>query len=901
MTRESATLESWPRIAEILDRALDLPPAERAAFVAEAAGGDPALAAEAQALVAAAAEAGDFLETPVGEIAAELLAEPGDGDHEETLEWPPFGPYQLVRQIGGGGMGEVYEAFDPRLARRVALKLLPARSRDPDAKERFVREARAAAAVDHPHLCSVYDVGEAADGRLFLVMAYYQGETLAEKIARGPLPVAEARAIAVQVARGLEAAHQAGIVHRDVKPSNVMLTEHGETEPGLANAGRASPGRANAGRASPGRASAGRASAGRASPGRASAGRAKILDFGVARIAGSVSLTRTGSSPGTPAYMSPEQIRADPTDVRTDVWSLGVVLYEMLAGRRPFAEDSWVALTHAILERPPEPIERVRGEVSTALARVVARALAKDPGERYRTITELLADLETGAVPALPAVRQRWRRIAAAVLLVAALLATGWWFSGAGRPPAPADIDSIAVLPFENVGGDPDAEYLSDGLAEALIYHLAQIEDLRVAPRSAAFRYRGQAIDAGQVGGELDVRSLVMGRVEQRGEELAISVDLTDLEDQRQLWGAHYRRRASDLLAVRREIALAISLRLRPRLTSTAELVRRETESTEAFRLYLRGRFHFNRRTAEGLGQAIDDFRQAIALDPAYARAYAGLADAHVILSHWGAVRPSEAYPRAAAAVRKALALDDSLAEAHTAYGVILHCWEWDWEGAEAVFRRAIELDPDYPFAFHIYGATLSSLGRHEEAIALVERALELDPLSPMINTVLVRAHVWARRPERAIEEAKRTLKLHPGFPPTHHFLGEAYAHQGRYEEAIVEYRQDQSPLSVFGLASALAGAGRTAEAEEILNDLVERSAKEYVEPSGVAQIYAALGRKEEAFRWLAKAFEEHAHSLTFVHEDADFDSLRSDPRFQDLFRRMRYPGYAGRRVAPLQ
>jgi eukaryotic-like serine/threonine-protein kinase len=740
-----------------------------------------------------------------------------------------LGHYRIVEQVGAGGMGVVYRARDTRLDRDVALKLLPAGAlSDEAARRRFRNEALALSKLSHPNIATVFDF-DSQGGVDFLVMEYISGIILSEQLRAGALPEKNVVALAAQIAAALEEAHEHGIVHCDLKPSNVAVT---------------------------------------------SKGRVKVFDFGLAQILHpSVDVEATEIAPDTDAagtlpYMAPEVLRGKPPDARSDTWSLGVMLYEMLAGKPPFQAETGFALASRILRDAPAPLAR---HVPPELQLVVGRCLEKDPAKRYQRAADLLADLEH----------------------FPSELASG----SASLPSRRSTraITSLAVLPFENAAADPEAEYLSDGITESLINILAQLPKLHVMARSTVFRYKGQAIDPQAVGRELNVRAVLTGRVSQRGDTLSIATELVDVANGWQLWGEQYHRKRADLLAVQDAMAREIAGRLRLRLTGEEKkrLARRYTRNTDAYHCYLKGRYYWNKRTPEDLKRGIEFFNQAIEKDPHYTLAYAGLADSYYLLAGtaFAALAPGEAFPKANAAALKALELDDSLAEAHTSLATIL-VNEWDWGGAAKEFKRSIELNPGYATARHWYAFYLTALGRLEEAIREGQRAQELDPLSVIINRDLGLIYYYARKPDRAIEQYCKSLELDPNFALTHQALGRAYLLKGMREDALAALRlaaalSSDSVAMCAALAHALAETGSVVEARKILADLIERSRRSYVSPTNIAVVYAGLGENDQAMEWLEKALAEHNAGLMMLKVHPVFDPLRSDPRYQDLLRRI--------------
>jgi eukaryotic-like serine/threonine-protein kinase len=740
-----------------------------------------------------------------------------------------LGHYRIVEQVGAGGMGVVYRARDTRLDRDVALKLLPAGAlSDEAARRRFRNEALALSKLSHPNIATVFDF-DSQGGVDFLVMEYISGIILSEQLRAGALREKDVVALAAQIAAALEEAHEHGIVHCDLKPSNVAVT---------------------------------------------SKGRVKVFDFGLAQILHpSVDVEATEIAPDTDAagtlpYMAPEVLRGKPPDARSDTWSLGVMLYEMLAGKPPFQAETGFALASRILRDAPAPLAR---HVPPELQLVVGRCLEKDPAKRYQRAADLLADLEH----------------------FPSELASG----SASLPSRRSTraITSLAVLPFENAAADPEAEYLSDGITESLINILAQLPKLHVMARSTVFRYKGQAIDPQAVGRELNVRAVLTGRVSQRGDTLSIATELVDVANGWQLWGEQYHRKRADLLAVQDAMAREIAGRLRLRLTGEEKkrLARRYTRNTDAYHCYLKGRYYWNKRTPEDLKRGIEFFNQAIEKDPHYTLAYAGLADSYYLLAGtaFAALAPGEAFPKAKAAALKALELDDSLAEAHTSLATIL-VNEWDWGGAAKEFERSIELNPGYATARHWYAFYLTALGRLDEAIREGQRAQELDPLSVIINRDLGLIYYYARKPDRAIEQYCKSLELDPNFALTHQALGRAYLLKGMREDALAALRlaaalSSDSVAMCAALAHALAETGSVVEARKILADLIERSRRSYVSPTNIAVVYAGLGENDEAMECLEKALAEHNAGLMMLKVHPVFDPLRSDPRYQDLLRRI--------------
>jgi serine/threonine protein kinase/Flp pilus assembly protein TadD len=824
--------------------------------------------------------------------------------------------YRIVSKIGAGGMGEVYLAQDTsELGRKVALKILPAEvANDKDRLQRFTQEARTVSNLNHPNILTVYEFGQ-SDSASFIATEYIEGVTLRQHLSGRRLKLIDVLDVTTQIVAALNAAHEANVIHRDLKPENVMVRKDHIV---------------------------------------------KVLDFGLAKLSepgstpaaslGNEDATRmqVNTSPGivmgTVSYMSPEQSVAKDVDHRTDIWSVGVLLYEMLAGAVPFTGKDIHRQIIAIQEAEPAPLSQQVEGVPDRLEEIVAKCLAKDKNERYQTARDLLIDLrnfrrkldvdaeiERTVAPAMRAGNsaasggstrnsqlnaastsavqhsttssaeyvvsgiKRHKRVAVIVLL--AFIASGTLFAYYFRSRSTeAGIESIAVMPFVNESGNAEVEYLSDGMTETLIKSLANLSSLDVKPRSAVFRYKGKDTDLQTIAKALNVQAILNGRVAQRGDQLTLSLELVDVQKNRVIWSEQYQRKQSDLVSLQSEIARDVSTNLKAKLSGAEEtkVAKSATADPEAYQAYLKGRYYWNRRTAENLKKAIEQFKSATDRDPNYALAFAGLGDCYAVLNEYAGKPTSETLPQARAYAERALAIDGQLAEPHTTLGSVNES-SWQFGEAEKEFKRAIELNPNYPTAYHWYSILLKSLGRNDESAAMIKRAQELDPLSSVIAVNISRMYQLQNNHDASIGNSLKLIELDPNFGPAYEYLALSYLKKGRSEEAIAAAQKaaeltNRSAITLGDLGYIYAAVGKRAEAIDKIKELERRYTRKEAIGQYIATIYVGLGDKDKAFEWLEKDFQARNGKLAEIRWQMQFDPLRDDPRYKDLLKRMGLP-----------
>ena len=775
------------------------------------------------------------------------------------------GKYRIIEEVGAGGMGIVYKAEDLKLKRCVALKFLPPHLMDsPELRERFLIEAQAAAALSHPNICVIHEVGEAED-RPYIAMEFVEGETLRDRVKKGPIKPEEALAAAIQIAGGLAEAHHKGIIHRDIKSANIMITEKGQ---------------------------------------------AKVMDFGLAKLHGGSSLTKSRTTLGTVAYMSPEQARGEDLDARTDLWSLGVVLYEMLTGRLPFKGDHDQTVIHAILHREPTPPSKIQTGLPSDLDDIVRRALAKNATERYQTMEDFREDLAAVAEGLKPLkAKRRMRRTilglnpafllqgALAVLLILFGLNAGGVRDRifGGRGGAEATI-RLAVLPFANLTGDPEQEYLNDGLTQEMIAQLGRLhpQSLSVIARTSVMRYKKTDTPIDQIGRELGVDYVLEGSAQREANRIRISAELIQVRDQTQLWADVYEREISGILALQNDVAekvaRALALKLLP--SEQTRLVSSRTVNPEAYEAYLKGSYHWKKLKAADIETAQRYFEMALAKDPSYAPAYEGLAWVWSARQQMGIIPPHEAGPKAKAAAQKAITLDDSSAEAHEALAVVMTWTDWDWAGAEPEYRRALEINPSAANTLAYYSYLLEIIGRSEEALPHIERALELDPFNALFFSLYAGVLNYHARYDDAVTAARKALAMQPDAPIALSQLELALMATGRREERLALQRERYAgdPERLEALERGLMEGGYEGAQRRIAEVGAARYEKAgRVDALDIAMLYFGAGDKDRTMDWLEKAYEDHEPNLPTIGRPI-WNPLRSNPRFGALLRRIGLP-----------
>jgi eukaryotic-like serine/threonine-protein kinase len=890
--------QSWQRVTELFEQALEYAPEARAEFLTSACGSNLDLLQEVESLLAEHEAEANFLESPAVAAVADQLAK--DGEHSSVGK--QLGHYRIEALLGRGGMGEVYLAQD-KLGRKVALKLLTQRfPGDRSGTARFQQEARTLLALNHPHIMTIHDIDQ-IEGVYYIASELVEGETLRRRLDENELGLEDVLEIAIQVATALAAAHEKGIVHRDIKPENIMIRRDGFV---------------------------------------------KVLDFGIAKLTEKYPTgeseattlrqahTAEGTVVGTAPYMSPEQARGLKVDARTDIWSLGVVIYEAVAGRKPFSGETTADIISSVIDKTPAPLNRYASELPEELEWIVSRALRKEKEGRYQTANELMTDLKqlrtkieiakaSGELLGRPALSRptpvrdprntaasapstyvssaeyiaaEIKRHKLAFILCLLVLAAGivglsvYLKSGKTSTTAEHAIQSLAVLPFKNESANPDLEYLSDGMTDTLINNLSQLPRFSVKARTSVFRYKGKEIEPQKAASDLSVEAILNGRLVQRGDDLTLYLSLVDGRNGNQLWGEQYSRKMTDLVALQNEIARDVSRKLRARLSGPDEqkVARNYTENTEAYQLYLRGRYHHSRLTRPEIDKAIAYYQQAIAIDQSYALAYIGLSQAYRTLALTSEAPANETLPKAKAAALRAIEIDETLAEAHSALGIVAFRYEWDWKAAERHFLRALELDPSSTQLG--YAQLLWTMGQHEKALIEAKRSRELDPLDLRISSLEGQVLFFAGRYEESIDRLQKTLELDSNFWLAHLFLSRVYIEKKMHPEAIAEATKATNLTggnseAIAQVVYALAKAGQQKEARMTLDELKKRAAERYVPPYAFALSYNGLGETDQAIAWLEKGIKERDVKMTLLLVDPQWNNLRSDTRFQDLLKRM--------------